>query len=144
MVRHFVSGDAIPIAVGENAAENQALVGAARQNDVWVHLAAGPSAHALVALTGLAPPPPTAAAVRAAVADAGQLVKHYSPAARGVPSAGIIHCPAKYVSKKGVEDATGAVTLKRAPSTVVVVRSEEALERLLGSGRVGTKGKKNK
>lgn len=30
MVRHFVSGDAIPIAVGENAAENQALVGAAR------------------------------------------------------------------------------------------------------------------
>lgn len=143
MVRHFESDDAIPIAVGENAAENQALVGTARQNDVWVHLASGPSAHALVALTGRAPPP-TAAAVRAAVADAGQLVKHYSPAARGVPSAGIIHCLAKFVSKKGVEDATGAVTLKRAPSTAVVVRNEDALERLLGSGRVATKGKKKK
>ncbi|GAB0491537.1 hypothetical protein MMPV_002791 [Pyropia vietnamensis] len=142
MVRHFVSDDAIPIAVGENAAENQALVGAARQNDVWVHLASGPSAHALVALTGRSPPP-TDAAVRAAVADAGQLVKHYSPAARGVPSVGIIHCPAKFVSKKGVEDATGAVTLKRSPSTTVVVRSEEALERLLsGSGRVVAQGKR--
>lgn len=143
MVRHFLSDDAIPIAVGENAADNQALVTGARQNDIWVHLAAGPSAHALVALTGCTPPPPPAA-VRAAVADAGQLVKHYSPAARGVPAVSIIHCPAKFVSKKGVEDAAGAVTLKRSPDTAVVVRSEDALGRLLGSGRVAAAGKGKK
>ncbi|OSX76281.1 hypothetical protein BU14_0200s0036 [Porphyra umbilicalis] len=141
MVRHFVSDDGIRIAVGENAAQNQALVGAARQNDEWVHLAAGPSAHALVALTGVSPTP-SPATVRAAVADAGQLVKHYSPAARGVAAVGIIHCAAKFVSKKGVEDAVGAVTLKKAPTTVVVVRNEEALARLLGSGG-GKQGKKN-
>lgn len=49
------------------------------------------------------------------------------------------HIPAKFVSKNGVEDQLGAVTLKKKASRVPVVADEATLERLFGTGS-GTGG----
>ncbi len=64
----------------------------------------------------------------------GGLWKH-----RNAARAYVIHIPAKFVSKNGVEDKVGAVTLKKKATRIAVVNDEGALERLLGGQSAGSK-----
>lgn len=46
----------------------------------------------------------------------------------------VIHTQVKWVSKNGVEDKLGAVTLKKSPQKVVIGNDDATIERLLASG----------
>lgn len=127
-MRTVTSSQGHTITIGENASENQGICKRARQNDLWFHLEGQSSPHAILSVAG--GKAVTDNAVRDSIHEASQLVKHYS-SAREVRSVGVIFIEAKFVSKNGVEDKIGAVTLKRAPRKRMTTTDEPALIDLL-------------
>src|SRR5205823_10910509 len=71
--RLFVSADGLPIFVGRNAAENEALTfGLARSHDLWFHASGTPGSHVVMRIEkGIAAPPES-------VRDAATLALQYS------------------------------------------------------------------
>ena len=129
MVRHFVSSTGLSIKVGQNAQENQKLCREARQKDLWFHLEKCPSPHAILEIGNS-----KASELSSSIRDCALLVKHFSKK-KTAPQASVIYIEAKLVSKSGVEDKTGAVSLKKSPKKVSVYNNEEALKRLLSKER---------
>lgn len=128
MMRNFTSSDGLTIHMGENAAENQQLCKEARQNDIWFHLEGQSSPHAVLSLgSGKQPKPST---YRSSLRECQQLVKHFS-STRQARQASVIWIEAKWVSKNGVEDKLGAVSLKKAPQRAVVVSDEDTVNGLI-------------
>lgn len=134
-MRTFTSSDGLTIRVGENAGENQELCKEAKQNDLWFHLEGRSSPHAILSVaSGKAG---KSSGVRTSVHECQQLVKHFS-SARQARQASVIWIEAKWVSKNGVEDRVGAVTLKKSPQKASVVADEGTIEALLSQNGKST------
>lgn len=124
MVRVFETEDGSVVSCGENAKENDMLVKAAKQRDIWFHLDGQPSAHVLLSVTSKSGPS------RQSLHDAQQVCKYFS--ARQANASRIIYVEAKAVSN-AKENKTGSVELKKQPSKVTVVYDQSAMDRLLSS-----------
>lgn len=124
MVRVYQTEDGSVISCGENARENDELVKAAKQRDIWFHLDGQPSAHVLLSVTS------KSGASRQSVHDAKQICKYFS--ARQASASRLIYVEAKAVSN-AKESKTGSVELKKQPSKATVVCDQSAIDRLLAS-----------
>lgn len=127
-MRTFTSSDGLKIHLGENAAENQKLCKEARQNDIWFHLEGQSSPHAILSMGSGKQSKPSA--WRTSLHECQQLVKHFS-STRQARQATVIWIEAKWVSKNGVEDKLGAVTLKKTPQHATVVSDEDTVNGLI-------------
>jgi predicted ribosome quality control (RQC) complex YloA/Tae2 family protein len=120
--RRFVSGDGLPIYVGRNARENDALTfKTAKSDDLWLHAQGAPGSHVVVRLTKGAEPPPET------VKDAATLALLYSDLKKSGKGE-VLYTRRKWVRKaKGA--AAGAVTVTQ-EKTLFVTLDRSRLERL--------------
>lgn len=145
MVRQFTTSSGKTVLVGENAGENQQLCKNAKQNDQWFHLDNGPSPHVVLSCQGKP-------ASRDDIHDCAQLVKYFSKhrfvisshlvfinsptnalTHSNTPRVNVHHLPCKFVSKNGVEDHLGKVTLKKSPTRIPVVTDDSTISRLVST-----------
>jgi predicted ribosome quality control (RQC) complex YloA/Tae2 family protein len=120
--RRFVSSDGLPIYVGRNARENEALTfGEARPDDLWLHAHGTPGSHVVLRLNkGTDPPHET-------LRDAATLALLYSDLKKSGKGE-VIYTRRKYVRKvKG--SAPGTVTVTQ-DKTLFVTLDRGRLERL--------------
>lgn len=106
--RRFVSSDGLPIFVGRNAKENDALTfGLAKSDDLWLHARGTPGSHVVVRLgKGIDPPPET-------IRDAATLALLYSDLKKSGKGEVI------YTRRKWVKKAKG-----QAPGAVIVTQEK--------------------
>lgn len=161
MVRTFTSSDGLTIQVGENAGENQSLCRSAKQKDIWFHLDGSSSPHAILSVGDgkgrrdhsvreccqLVKHYSSARFVMRDFQGSDGGPRHFteewpvsnflmfvaSLVFRNMGQAVVIWIEAKWVSKSGVEDRLGAVTLKKSPNRVTVVTDDATLERVLAA-----------
>lgn len=126
-MRTITSSDGLQIKIGENAVENQALCKEARQNDLWFHLENMSSPHAILSLTASKK---KISDVRESIHECAQLIKHFSKGKK-MREVTVIFVEAKFVSKNGVENKLGAVSLKKTPTSRSVVFDEACVTALL-------------
>ncbi len=107
--RRFTSSDGLPIFVGRNARENDALTfGLAKSDDLWLHARGAPGSHVVVRLgKGSEPPPDT-------IRDAATLALLYSDLKKSGKGE-VIYTRRKWV-KKAKGQAPGAVTVTQEKS----------------------------
>lgn len=96
------------IAVGRNAAENDALFSKAKQTDIWFHLHNLPSAHVYLSITGN----PSKACIKSLVQECANLVKQYSKCAS---NAKVDYVKKRYISKG---NKPGEVVMRKRPGIV--------------------------
>ncbi len=120
--RRFMSTDGLPIYVGRNAHENEALTfGEARPDDLWLHAHGTPGSHVVVRLEKGADPP--AETVR----DAATLALLYSDLKKSAKGE-VIYTRKKYVRKvKAKSPGTVTVTQEK---TIFVTLDRSRLDRL--------------
>ena len=120
--RRFVSADGMPIYVGRNARENEALTfGEARPDDLWLHAHGTPGSHVVLRLDKGADPS------HEALRDAATLALLYSDLKKSGKGE-VIYTRRKYVRKvKGKSPGTVTVTQEK---TVFVTLDRARLERL--------------
>ncbi|MBD0315588.1 MAG: NFACT family protein [Nitrospiraceae bacterium] len=123
--RRFTSTDGLPIFVGRNARENDALTfGLAKSDDLWLHARGTPGSHVVVRLEkGMDPPPDT-------IRDAATLALLYSDLKKS-GKGDVIYTRRKWV-KKAKGQAAGAVTVTQEKSLHVSLdkkRLEELRQR---------------
>lgn len=120
--RRFVSADGMPIYVGRNARENEALTfGEARPDDLWFHAHGTPGSHVVLRLEKGAEPS------HETLRDAAALALLYSDLKKSGKGE-VIYTRRKYVRKvKGKSLGTVAVTQE---NTVFVTLDRARLERL--------------
>jgi len=100
--RRFISTDGLPIFVGRNARENDALTfGLAKSDDLWLHARGTPGSHVVVRLEKGADPPPET------LRDAATLALLYSDLKKS-GKGDVIYTRRKWV-KKAKGQAPGAV-----------------------------------
>jgi predicted ribosome quality control (RQC) complex YloA/Tae2 family protein len=106
--RRFLSSDGLPIFVGRNAGENDALTfGLAKSDDLWLHARGTPGSHVVVRLTKGADPPPDT------IRDAATLALLYSDLKKSGRGEVI------YTRRKWVKKAKG-----QAPGAVIVTQEK--------------------
>lgn len=112
--KRFTSIDGLPIYVGRNAKENEALTfGLAKSDDLWLHARGTPGSHVVVRLKkGTDPPPET-------LRDAATLALLYSDLKRS-GKGDVIYTRRKWV-KKAKGQAPGAVTVVQERSLYVTL-----------------------
>jgi len=110
--RRFISTDGLPIFVGRNARENDALTfGLAKSDDLWLHARGTPGSHVVVRLEkGTDPPPET-------IRDAATLALLYSDLKKSGKGE-VIYTRRKWV-KKAKGQAPGAVIVTQEKSLYV-------------------------
>jgi predicted ribosome quality control (RQC) complex YloA/Tae2 family protein len=120
--RRFVSADGMPIYVGRNARENEALTfGEARPDDLWLHAHGTPGSHVVLRLEKGADPS------HETLRDAATLALLYSDLKKSGKGE-VIYTRRKYVRKvKGKSPGTVTVTQEK---TVFVTLDRARLERL--------------
>jgi predicted ribosome quality control (RQC) complex YloA/Tae2 family protein len=120
--RRFVSADGMPIYVGRNARENEALTfGEARPDDLWLHAHGTPGSHVVLRLDKGADPS------HETLRDAATLALLYSDLKKSGKGE-VIYTRRKYVRKvKGKSPGTVTVTQEK---TVFVTLDRARLERL--------------
>jgi len=120
--RRFLSLDGLPIYVGRNAKENEALTfGEARPDDLWLHAHGTPGSHVIVRLEKGADPPSES------VRDAATLALLYSDLKKSGKGE-VIYARRKYVRKvKGKPPGTVTVTEEK---SVFVTLDRVRLDRL--------------
>jgi len=123
--RRFESVDGLPIYVGRNARENEALTfKMARSDDVWLHARGTPGSHVVVRLEKGANPPPET------IRDAATLALQYSDLKKSGKGE-VIYTRRKWVRKvKGQSPGTVTVTQEK---TIFLQLDRARLERLKGS-----------
>ena len=106
--RRFVSHDGLPIYVGRNARENEALTfGEARPDDVWLHAHGAPGSHVVLRLEKGADPS------HEALRDAAMLALLYSDLKKS-GKGDVMYTRRKYVRKvKGQSPGTVSVTQEK-------------------------------
>jgi predicted ribosome quality control (RQC) complex YloA/Tae2 family protein len=125
--RRFTSADGLPIYVGRNAKENEALTfGEGRPDDLWLHAHGTPGSHVLVRLERGGDPPPET------IRDAATLAVLYSDLKKS-GKGDVIYTRRKYVRKvKGRSPGTVSVTHEK---TVFVTLDRVRLDRLKARGK---------
>lgn len=120
--RRFVSHDGMPIYVGRNARENEALTfGEARPDDLWLHAHGTPGSHVVLRLEKGAEPS------HEALRDAATLALLYSDLKKSGKGE-VMYTRRKYVRKvKGKSPGTVTVTQEK---TIFVTLDRTRLERL--------------
>lgn len=120
--RRFVSADGLPIYVGRNARENEALTfGEARPDDLWLHAHGTPGSHVVLRLEKGADPS------HEALRDAATLALLYSDLKKS-GKGDVIYTRRKYVRKvKGKSPGTVTVTQEK---TIFVTLDRARLDRL--------------
>jgi len=112
--RRFVSADGLPVFVGRNAAENEALTfHLAKSDDLWLHARAVPGSHVVVRLARGADPPVET------LRDAATLALLYSDL-RKSGKGEVIYTKRKWV-KKAKGQAAGAVVVTREKTIAVML-----------------------
>ncbi|MGH7168516.1 MAG: NFACT RNA binding domain-containing protein, partial [Nitrospiraceae bacterium] len=125
--RRFESVDGLPIYVGRNARENEALTfKMARSDDLWLHARGTPGSHVVVRLEKGANPPPET------IKDAATLALQYSDLKKSGKGE-VIYTKRKWVRKvKGQSPGTVTVTQEK---TIFVQLDRARLDRLKGSAQ---------
>jgi predicted ribosome quality control (RQC) complex YloA/Tae2 family protein len=120
--RRFLSLDGLPIYIGRNAKENEALTfGEARPDDLWLHAHGTPGSHVIVRLEKGADPPSES------VRDAATLALLYSDLKKSGKGE-VIYARRKYVRKvKGKPPGTVTVTQEK---SIFVTLDRVRLDRL--------------
>ncbi|MGH7229745.1 MAG: NFACT RNA binding domain-containing protein, partial [Nitrospiraceae bacterium] len=112
--RRFLSADGLPIYVGRNARENEALTfGEARPDDLWLHAHGTPGSHVVVRLENGADPPPET------IRDAATLALLYSDLKKNGKGE-VIYTRRKYVRKVKAK-SPGTVTVTQEKTTFVTL-----------------------
>lgn len=112
--RRFLSSDGLPIFVGRNAGENDALTfGLAKSDDLWLHARGTTGSHVVVRLTKGADPPPET------IRDAATLALLYSDLKKSGKGE-VIYTRRKWV-KKAKGQAAGAVIVTQEKSIHVTL-----------------------
>jgi predicted ribosome quality control (RQC) complex YloA/Tae2 family protein len=125
--RRFESVDGLPIYVGRNARENEALTfKMARSDDLWLHARGTPGSHVVVRLEKGANPPPET------IKDAATLALQYSDLKKSGKGE-VIYTRRKWVRKvKGQSPGTVTVTQEK---TIFVQLDRARLDRLKTSAQ---------
>jgi predicted ribosome quality control (RQC) complex YloA/Tae2 family protein len=119
--RRFTSADGVPIYVGRNARENEALTfREARPDDLWLHALSTPGSHVIVRLKGADPPIET-------IRDAATLALLYSDLKKSGKGE-VIYTRRKYVRKVKAK-TPGTVTVTQ-EQTIFVTLDSTRLDRL--------------
>jgi len=120
--RRFVSADGLPIYVGRNARENEALTfGEARPDDLWLHVHGTPGSHVVLRLEKGADPS------HETLRDAATLALLYSDLKKSGKGE-VIYARRKYVRKvKGKSPGTVTVTQEK---TIFISLDRTRLDRL--------------
>ncbi|KAL0221978.1 hypothetical protein RCL1_001832 [Eukaryota sp. TZLM3-RCL] len=116
-MKTFVSTDAIPISVGDNAADNDRVRRAAHQDDLWFHLHNLPSTHVILHSHGINKIP------RSSINEAAQLVKYFS--SRELSVVTVNYIKVRYIQGT---PKLGQVILKKQASSIQVSENYDTLK----------------